>query len=175
MLGWALSLLGYAYFLLGDTATAVQKAEKGLRIQNNAEFEVFSSLLNWVLGVIYSDLGDMSNAMAFIKKALELAQKNQEAAYEGLSWIWLGKILGKTDSMQTVKAENCFIFGINKLEKLKLKTYYSQGYLFLGEFYYELGQTARALEYIQKAATLFQKMGMDFWFARTQAALKKMN
>ena len=171
MLGWALSLLGYAYFLLGDTATAIKQAEKGLRIQKDAEFEVFSSLLNWVLGTIYSDLGDMSNAKIFIEKALELAQKNNEAAYEGLSWISLGKILGKTDSLQTVKAEKCFLHGIKKLMNLKLKAYYSQGFLFLGEFYSDIGQTAKAQESLQKAETLFQNMGMDFWLVKTQDAL----
>ena len=58
------------------------------------------------------------------------------------------------------------------MEELRLKSYFSQGYLYLGEFYTDIGQKEKAQENLKKAERMFQEMGMDYWLVKTQAALK---
>ena len=124
------------------------------------------------LSLAHFDLGDQKGALCFIEEALELSQKNNEKMMEGLSWIWLGRISGRADSLKKDEAEEYILKGIKILDKLKLKGLYSQGYLFLGELYVNSGQREKALENLEKVEEMFQEMGMDYWLARTQEVLK---
>jgi len=57
---------------------------------------------------------------------------------------------------------------------LKIKTFYNQGYLFLGELYADIGQKDLALENLKKAESMFQEMGMDYWLRKTQEVLERL-
>jgi tetratricopeptide (TPR) repeat protein len=59
------------------------------------------------------------------------------------------------------------------LEELKLRPFYSQGYLYLGELHADMGHKEKALETLEKANQMFQEMGMDYWLHRTQSLLKR--
>jgi tetratricopeptide (TPR) repeat protein len=48
----------------------------------------------------------------------------------------------------------------------------SEGYLYLGELYADMGQREKALETLKKAEGMFQEMGMDYWLHRTQEVLQ---
>jgi len=69
-------------------------------------------------------------------------------------------------------ARNAVWKGIEILKNLKLKPYYSQGYLFLGELYKDSDQREKALEYLKKAAEYFREMEMDYWLDKTRAVLE---
>jgi hypothetical protein len=56
------------------------------------------------------------------------------------------------------------------LETLKVRPFFAQGCLFLGELYAEAGQAERAAENLKEAESMFQEMGMDYWLARTYGA-----
>jgi hypothetical protein len=58
------------------------------------------------------------------------------------------------------------------LDELKIKPFYAQGYLFLGELHAGAGQKEKALENLKKAEAMFQEMGMDYWLARTKNLLE---
>ena len=49
------------------------------------------------------------------------------------------------------QAEESMPLGIKMLVELKLKPYYAQGHLFLGELYANVGQKGKALESLKKA------------------------
>ena len=105
---------------------------------------------------------------------MELALKNNEKGYEGLFKIMLGRILEKTDPNQFDRAEESIINGINISEELRLKPYSSIGYLYLGEFYTDIGQKEKAQENLKKAEGMFRDMGMDYWLIKTREVLNRL-
>jgi tetratricopeptide (TPR) repeat protein len=88
--------------------------------------------------------------------------------------IDIGRILAETDSSQIEKAGEYMRLGIALLEKLNIIPHYSQGYLYLGQFYANTGQKEKALENLKNAEEIFQEMGMDYWLAKTKEFLDKL-
>ena len=72
------------------------------------------------------------------------------------------------------KAEEYVLQGIKMLDELKLRPFFSQGYLWLGELYADTGHREKALENLKKAEGMFQEMGMDYWLANTREVLGKL-
>lgn len=93
---------------------------------------------------------------------------------EGLSLIWMGRILGRSDASRKDKAEQYILKGINILEKVELKPFYTLGRFFLGEFYLDAGQREKAAKNLKKADSMFQEMGMDYWLARTREVMQRL-
>jgi tetratricopeptide (TPR) repeat protein len=174
MIGFAFGGLGYGHYLLGDFENAQKNIEKGLKIMQDTGMRFRLPLLYWLLSMPLFNLGEYEKALASIDEALILASKNNEKDIEGNSKIWLGRILGKTDPNQFDRAEESILKGINILEKLRLKPHSSQGYLYLGEFYTDIGQKEKAKENLKKAERMFQEMGMDYWLAKTQEVLNRL-
>ena len=120
-------------------------------------------------------MGDLKNALDCVTKGLKLALDNNNKWEEGLSRIGLGRMLAKSDPLQRDKAEESLLKGIKICEELRIKPWYSVGYLYLGEVYTDIGQKDKALETLKKAEGMFKEMGMDYWLARTKEALRIMN
>ena len=172
--GFAFGGLGYGHYLLGDLENARKNIEKGIKILQDIGVRMALSLLYSSLSLTLFDLGEYKKAMTSIDEALILARKNNEKDYEGLSRIWLGRILMKTDPNQFDRAEESILKGINILEEVRLKPYFSQGYLYLGEFYTDIGQKEKAQENLKKAEGMFKEMGMDYWVVKTDEVLKRL-
>ena len=118
--------------------------------------------------------GDLSSARISAEKAIELAQKCDEKHFEAISKIWLGRILGRVKRSEVRKVTKHIYEGIKVLDELRLKPFSAQGYLFLGELYADSGQKDIALENLKKSEGMFQKMGMDYWLAKTREVLAKL-
>ena len=103
-----------------------------------------------------------------------MSQKNTSKVMEGLSWIWMGRILGRSAPLRKDKAEQNILRGINILEKLKLKPFYTLGRFFLGAFYLDTGEKEKAMETLKEAETMFEEMGMDYWLGKAQEVLGKL-
>jgi len=168
-LGLAWAGLGSGYYYLGDLETARKYMEKGLNITVDTGVQWWLSFHYWYLSKTHFDSGDQKNARSFIEEALKTSQNNNEKHIEGASLIWSGRILGRADPSQADKAEECILKGIKILEDLQIKPWYTQGYLYLGEFYCDSGQSEKALENLKKARGMFREMGMNYWLARTYA------
>ena len=106
-----------------------------------------------------------------MEEAVSLSQKYGEKHMEGLSWILLGRILGRTETAQIHKAEEYILQGMKIVDELKLKPLYAQGHLFLGELYANSGQKEKALENLKRAETMFQEMGMAYYLGKAQEVL----
>jgi predicted ATPase/class 3 adenylate cyclase len=172
--GYAFAGLGCGYCLQNDPANARTNIEKGIQIIEDYRLRFRLPRFYWALCLALFDLGDLEKALAAIEQALMFARKYNEKNFEGLSLIWLGKILEKTDPNQYDTAEESILKGIDMLQELRLKPYVSQGYLYLGELYIDTGQKAKALEKLKKAEKMFREMGMDYWLARTQKVLARL-
>jgi class 3 adenylate cyclase/tetratricopeptide (TPR) repeat protein len=167
-LAWSWAWLGHVYSYLGDPKTGRRYVEKGLKIQRDGGFEYLFSIYPWFLGDICLLLGDLKNARSFADETLTLSLKSSDKQMEGLSWILLGRILGRTETPQVHKAEGHILRGMKLLDELKLKPHYALGDFFLGELYANAGQKEKALETLKKAESMFQEMGMDYWLDRTR-------
>jgi tetratricopeptide (TPR) repeat protein len=172
--GVAWSGLGIGYYYLGDLEAAKKHIEKGLDITMQGGSEWWISFHYLYLSKIYLDLGDPKNSRSSIEEALKLSQKNSEKHLEGASWIWLGRILGKTDPSQSDKAEECIVKGIKILEEMGIKPWCSEAYLCLGELNADTGKKEKALKNLKKAEGMFQEMGMDYWLARTKEVMRRL-
>jgi class 3 adenylate cyclase/tetratricopeptide (TPR) repeat protein len=160
--------LGNTCAYLGDPQTGKSYGKKGLALQRETGIEAHLSLQYLYLGDTHLQLGDLENARSLVEEALRLSRKNGENFSEAVALIFLGRILGRTETPQIHKAEECLLQGVKIADELKAKPAYAQGHLFLGELYTHGGQKEKALENLRKAETLFQEMGMDYWLDETR-------
>jgi len=91
-----------------------------------------------------------------------------------MSWIQLGRTIGKMDKSQMDQAEGLIQKGITILDELGVKPWFSMGHLFLAELYTDAGQRLEALESLKKAESMFREMGMDYWLAKTRKVLAEL-
>jgi tetratricopeptide (TPR) repeat protein len=170
----ALGLLGYVDSMLGDPETGRKKTEKGLYIWAETGVVQALSFGYYIMGEISLALHDLQKAQNSMEEALNLSRKNREKMNEGLALVGLGRVLAKKEPRETEEAEESFREGLTILHDLQTKPNYSQGIMFLGEFYLDRSQKEKALENQRKAEALFREMGMDYWLAKAQEALAKL-
>jgi tetratricopeptide (TPR) repeat protein len=171
ILGLAWTGRGWGHFLLGDPQTSLQHAVKGLQIQRDTGIPFFQSLHHWRIGEANLDLMDLEGARRCAEEAVELARQHNEKWAEGASRILLGRVLTKAGSGQGKSAERQICQGIKMMERLGLRVYASQGYLWLSELYASRGERELALETLHKAEASFEEMGTDYWLRKTRDAL----
>nr|MBC8357332.1 guanylate cyclase [Candidatus Aminicenantes bacterium] len=173
-LGLAWTGLGFGYYLLNDSGTARKHAEKGLNIQTESGAAAFLTKPYELLTLIYYDSGDLEKARSYAEKYLELSRKNGEQMVEALSNIYLGLILWRMESKKSNRAEDLVLHGMRRLEERGFRSFIVTQSIFIGEFYIDIGQKEKALEYLKKAESMSKEMDMDYWLKRTQIALGKL-
>ena len=173
-LGVAWGWLGLAHLTMGQTRTAVELSEKGLRIHMDLGIPYFRSMLHLNCCRPYFELGDLDQARTQAESALQFALQNNEKHVIGLSRLNLGMIISRIDPTQIEAAEQQILQGIRLLEDLGLPPFFGTGYMFLGEVYAASGRQKEALEHLKKAEALFEKMGMDYGLGKTREVLAKL-
>jgi len=173
-LAWSLLGLGRTYHLLGELETASAFLDKGLKLFQKLRVKITLSAHYIYSSMLLYDLKNYSKALDAIGQAIKLSHNIHERHLEGYSRLWEGRILGKTETMQSKKAGEHILQGINMLEELDLKPYYSEGYLYLGELYANVGRKDEAIKYLNKAENNFKEMGMDYWLAKTREVLGRL-
>jgi tetratricopeptide (TPR) repeat protein len=173
-MGLAWVYLGYGYYLLGELKTAREHIEKGLEISRSVGFSQSLSVNHWFFAQVLLDAGTLEEARSFAEEALKVAQNNNETTHEASARVLLGAILGRSEPSKSGEAEEHILQGIKTLHEQKAKWFSSQGYLYLGELYADMGQKEKTLETLKKAEGMFQEMGMDYWLRRTQEVLERV-
>ena len=174
LLPFVLAFSGFAYHCLGKLDKARNHLQNALEMQKDLGNPFMMSLSYNGLSMVLLDLDGFEDAQKCAEKALNLAQQNKELSSEGMSWIILGRIIGKKEPTDPGKAEEHILKGIKMLDDLKLKPDVYIGYLYLGELYADMGQREKAMENLKKAEKMFQEMEMDYWLAKTKDALEKV-
>jgi tetratricopeptide (TPR) repeat protein len=164
------SFLGYGYYLVGELETALKSIEKAFKMQMDIGFP--RSWIHYFLSSVHFDSGNLNEAKVHAEQALNLAQTSHQKYWEGISWIQLGRIVGKKEESQVDKAEEHILQGMKMLDELGTRPFYALGYLSLGELYADAGQKEKAIENLKEAEAMYQEMGMDYWLARTKKLLK---
>jgi len=176
MLGSAYFALGYGYLFSGDLVAAQEQAQKGLEIGRACGTFVGqdASLYYALMCMIHHDLGDWGKARSYAEEGFKLAQEGRDKWGKGRLNVLLGRELAKEDPSQASRAEKYILQGIKIHEEGKVRTYSSQGYLFLGELYAATGRKEESLIALQKAQGMFREMGMDYWLAKAEKALERV-
>jgi len=172
ILSQAWTVLGYANYLLGELDRASEFVSKGLKIQEDSGIEAMISLHYWILAMILFDRNELENALQSAEKAMALSIKNNEKRYEGLSKIWIGRILGSREKAQYREGEQLILEGYDILKDLCVRPAMAQGHLNLGELYRNYGKGSKAVEELSKAKSMFEEMEMDYWTIKCQEARK---
>lgn len=94
--------------------------------------------------------------------------------YWGEALVTLGRIYGKKDPTQLEKAESLILEAIDLIAEIKYKTVLALSYIFLGEFYADLGQKGKARESLEHALALYRDMEVMYWPDRARAALGRL-
>jgi class 3 adenylate cyclase/tetratricopeptide (TPR) repeat protein len=166
--GW--TILGYAHYLIGQLDRAREFVSKGLKLQEDSDIEAMMSLHYCTLSMVLFDLGNFEEGLKWSEKALELSVKNHEKRYEGLSKIWIGRILGSTEKARYRQGEKFILEGYEILKKLGVRPAMAQGHLYLGELYRNSGEEFKAAEQLEKARSMFEEMEMEYWTAKAREA-----
>jgi hypothetical protein len=69
--------------------------------------------------------------------------------------------------MRSVETVN----GYEIWKELRIKAYYSLGYLYLGQLYLNGGKKEKAIDNLKKAKGMFREMGMGYWLGKAQEVL----
>jgi class 3 adenylate cyclase/tetratricopeptide (TPR) repeat protein len=165
---------GIGYYFISDYDKALKLLEKGIKMQMDMKLPYLIAFMQTYLSMSHFDLGNFNEANAFAEQAVKLAQANGEKWTEGVSWLQLGRTIGRMEGAQLQKAEECIFTGMKLLGELKMKPIHSFGFLFLGELYADAGKKEKALENLKKAEGLFQEMGMNYWLDRTKKILETL-
>ncbi len=168
----AWTILGYSHYLLGELGPARQFVSKGLKSQEDSGIEAMLSLHYWILAMVLFGQGDLEGALHCAEKARELSMKNKERRYEGLSKIWIGKILGSREKAQYVEGEQLIREGYDLLKELSVRPAMAEARFHLGELYRNSEEKSKAGKELGKAKSMFQQMEMDYWTAKAQEALE---
>ena len=166
--------LGSGYYYQGELEAARNHIAKGIELKNRGGSEWWKSFHYLYLSKTYFDLGDKKNSRSAIEEALKISQNNNEKHLEGASWAFLGRILGKTDLIQSDTAAEYILKGIKILEDLKIKPWCAEGHLYLGELYVDTGNREDALNNLRKAESMFQEIGMGHYLSKTQEILSRL-
>jgi tetratricopeptide (TPR) repeat protein len=173
-LGAVRAFLGHGYYLTGELETAKEYIEKGHKIHTDMGQVFWLSFQFLSLGMVHFDRGDLESAQNHIGKAVRLSENKNEKHWEGISKLWLGRMLGKAETSEAATGEEYILEGIRILDGLKLRPWTAQGYLFLGELHARRVQRKKALENLNKAQDMFKSMGMDYWLAKTEEVLRRL-
>jgi len=168
------TFLGAAHYFLGQLDAARSQLERSMEIYRGTQLPHEKPSSCYYLGLVHLDSHELAAARGHIEEALRFAQEQGNKSQEGRSTVALGRVMAKSDPSLSEKAEGLIHQGIRSLEELRIKPYEAEGYLYLGELYADTGRNDEALEAINKARGMFQEMGMDYWLARAEKALEKL-
>ena len=175
---WLLALntaySGLGYWYLGDLYTAKEQFEIGQNIHRNTQVAWMDYIYPLYLSFFHHDLGDYVKAQHLAEMGLELSKKNINLQGQGITMYWLGRIIGKRSPLKNSEAEKYILQGIQIFEELKLRTWLSQGYFFLGELYANTGRKEEALQNLNKALSMYREMENQYWPDKIKEVLDRL-
>jgi tetratricopeptide (TPR) repeat protein len=170
--GW--TILGYANYLIGELQIGQNFVLKGMGIQEESGIEAMLAMHYYIYAMVLLELGDFEESLRYAEKALDLSKRNNEIRYEGLSKIWIGRILGSENKAQYYRGEHSILQGLKILKRLRLKPAIAQGHFILGELYTHSGKQSKARKSLRKASEMFKEMKMTNWLAKSKEALASL-
>lgn len=83
-------------------------------------------------------------------------------------------MIWRLESKKSNRAEDLIFHGMKILEERGCRPSIVILSLSIGEFYIDIDQKEKALEYLKRAESMSKEMEMDYWLKRTQKVLDKL-
>jgi predicted ATPase/class 3 adenylate cyclase len=173
-LGTCWMLEGYGHYYQDDFAIARECAGKSITLALEHRLVMVASPAYVLSGLVSQALGNLPEARRSMEQALKVARDNNQKHFEGQARICLARLTIEEDASQVGAAEQTVLEGLEIVEDLQIRPLQAWGHLDLGETYAIAGQKKRALASLKKARQMCQEMGMDYYLARTEKALEKL-
>jgi class 3 adenylate cyclase/tetratricopeptide (TPR) repeat protein len=152
--------LGYGYVKLGKTKKGIELLEKNLLMIGEKKGPPlwFEALFHAFLGESYLRQGDISKALNYATKALNLARKHGNKFEELHACQTLGMIYTQKGPTFLKKGKGLLNKSVEIIKETGAAGRFAYSYFALGLLYEEQGQGDKAKDYLEKAIPLFEKL-----------------
>ena len=115
--------------------------------------------------------GRPAEATDLAVRALEISRTQKERGYEAYALRLMGDIATRSDQPQVARAESAYTEAIALATILGMRPLLARSHLGLGRLYGRVGDRARALEELNRAAGMLGAMNMPLWLGEAKTEL----
>jgi tetratricopeptide (TPR) repeat protein len=169
----ALASLGHIYARSGRVEEGVSWLQQALAGYSSAGIGYLRSMSMVQLGEAHLFAGRVEEALEFGTRAVALAHERGERGHEGWAHCLLGDVVSHRDCRDVAAAEAHYATSLALALELGMRPLVARCRFSLGKLYGRAGDR-RATEHLTSAMTLFQEMGMRFWFEKAEAEMQAL-
>ena len=169
------SRLGAAYTNTGRISEAIPFLEQGVQNSAAAGRLAFLSLSTAWLSEGYLAARRVEEAMSAARRAFDLSKEHKERGHEAWILKLFGDIALRQNPMQIDQAEEHYRAAFTLSTEIGIKPLEAHCRLGLGDIYCARGLMDEARAEYCFASRLYESMEMNFWRAKTVAALQRLH
>ena len=166
----ALTALGQVYARSGRVEEGVSRLQQGLAGYASAGIGYLRSLRMVQLGEAHFLAGRVEEAWDCGTRAVVLAGEREERGHEAWAHWLLGEVVSNRDCPDMAAAETHYATSTALASELGMRPLVAHCHFSLGTLYRRTGDR-RATEHLTTAMSLFNEMGMRFWFEKAEAEM----
>jgi class 3 adenylate cyclase/tetratricopeptide (TPR) repeat protein len=171
-LGFLMPHLSVAQTLTGRPNDILPRLEAFVEKAETNGFFHFHPLRLLALGQCYLAAGRIADAGVSARSALEMARRQGEKAQEAWILRLLGEIASHREGVGVEAAKAHYDQASILARELGMRPLVAHCHLGLGRIYRRTGKPEQAQEHLTIATTMYREMGMPFWLAQAEAAMK---
>ena len=169
----ALAALGHIYARSGRVEQGVSWLQQALAGYASAGIGYLRSMSMVQLGEAHFLAGRAEEAWDFGTRAVVLAREREERGHEAWAHRLLGEMASHRDHPDVAAAEAHYAASTALALELGMRPLVARCRFSLGQLYGRAGDR-RATEHLTSAISLFQEMGMRFWFDKAEAEMQAL-
>ena len=169
----ALAALGHIYARSGRVEQGVSWLQQALAGYASAGIGYLRSMSMVQLGEAHFLAGRADEAWNFGTRAVLLAREREERGHEAWAHRLLGEMASHRDHLDVAAAEAHYAASTALALELGMRPLVARCRFSLGKLYGRAGDR-RATEHLTSAISLFQEMGMRFWFDKAEAEMQAL-
>jgi tetratricopeptide (TPR) repeat protein len=169
----ARAALGHVYAQSGRVEEGVSSLQQALTGYASAGIGYLHSMALVQLGEAHLRAGREEEAWDFGTRAVVLAHEREERGHEAWAHFLLGDVVSHRDCPDVAAAESHYATAATLAFELGMRPLLAHRGFSLGKLYGRTGDR-RATEHLRSAKSLFQEMGMRFWFEKAQAEMQAL-
>ena len=110
----------------------------------------------------------------YLEKSLIVAREKGELLFEGLSQVFLGRVMAEGAIAERSQATAEIWQGTQLLESLHLRVFAAVGHLFLGQVYLLKGDVINGRAHLETARNVLTEVDEEYWLYKAQEALASL-
>jgi tetratricopeptide (TPR) repeat protein len=169
----ALAALGHVYALSGRVEEGVSWLQQALAGYASAGIGYLRSMSMVQLGEAHLLAGRVEEAWDFGTRAVVLAREQEERGHEAWAHYLLGEVVSHRDRRDVAAAEAHYATSTALALELGMRPLVAHCRFSLGKLHGR-GGDRRATEHLTTAMSLFNEMGMRFWFEKAEAEMRAL-